>query len=126
MSILFAFKKPFFVGSFVGFLHLFLCLIVFAFVQLSSDGQAGFIWFAFHTFDYPIGSLAYELLGDSRMIITIVDWWYSSGRGNGSNLRAFLLFGVFGSLQWFLIASAAAVALKILFSIWGRRQRNTS
>lgn len=105
-------RKPLLVGASAGLLHFLLCVVVFAFVQFSTDGQAGFVWLAFFALDYPIGSLAYELLGNIGPMTALVEWWYSIGNGQGPNIRALILFGIFGSLHWFFIAALVAGVLQ--------------
>ncbi len=112
-----AIKIPLQVGASAGLLHVLLCVVVFASVQFSTDGQAGFVWFAFFALDYPAGSLAYELLGNIGPMTALIDWWYTIGNSQGPNIRALVLFGIFGSLQWFIFAALVAAALQRLLSI---------
>lgn len=112
-----AIRKPQLIGTSAGLLHFLLCVVVFASVQFSTDGQAGFAWFALFSLDYPIGSLAYKLLGNISPMTALIDWWYSIGNSQGPNIRALILFGIFGSLQWFIVAALGASALQRLLLI---------
>jgi hypothetical protein len=106
------FRKPLMIGAIVGLVHFLLCLAAFASVQFSADGQAAFVWFPFFVIDYPTGSLAFEFLGNSAPMATLIDWWYSIGNHQGPNIRAFILFGVLGSLHWFALAALIAAAIR--------------
>jgi hypothetical protein len=92
-------KMPIITGISIAFLHLFLCVVIFASVQSSADGQAGFVWFLLFKLDYPTGGIAYELLGSNPLMESLTDWWYTIGNGQGLNLRALILFGIFGTLH---------------------------
>ncbi|MDO8262211.1 MAG: hypothetical protein Q7T21_03190 [Gallionella sp.] len=117
-----AIRKPLLVGASAGLLHFLLCVVVFAAVQFSTDGQAGFVWFAFFALDYPTGSLAYELLGNISPMTALIDWWYSIGNNQGPNIRALILFGILGSLHWFFVAALVAATLQRLLLIRHRGQ----
>ena len=83
---------------------------------MSGDGQAGFAWFPFFLLDWPSGDLAYTLLGATRPMSALVDWWYRFGQG--PNIRALLLFGLFGGLQWFLIGAICGGSFAWLRTRW--------
>lgn len=104
--------KPLVIGAFVGLVHFLVCLALFASVQFSTDGQASFVWFPFFVIDYPTGNLAYEFLGNTAPMAALIDWWYSVGNHQGPNIRAFILFGVLGSLHWFALAALIAAAIR--------------
>lgn len=114
--------KSLLVGASAGLLHLLLCVVVFASVQFNTDGQAGFVWFPFLMLDYPTGPLAYELLGNTRPMTALIDYWYSVGSSQGSNIRALLLFGIFGSLHWFFVVAFVTAALQRFFLMRARGQ----
>lgn len=107
-------RKPLLVGASAGLLHFFLCVAVFASVQFSADGQAGFAWFPFFVLDYPTGPIAYELFGNLAPMTALIDWWYSIGNNQGPNIRALILFGIFGSLQWFCVVTLITYAIQDL------------
>jgi hypothetical protein len=90
----------------LGGLHLAASLFIFFHVQNSTDGQAGFIWFSLMTLDYPTAGIAYRFLGNIRPMIALVDWWYGIGQGQGPNIRALILIGLFGTLHWLLVGAA--------------------
>jgi hypothetical protein len=123
MQISPAIRKPLLVGASAGLLHFLLCVAVFASVQFSADGQAGFAWFPFFILDYPTGQLAYDLLGNIGPMTALIDWWYSIGNGQGPNIRALILFGVFGTLHWFCVATLITYTIQNLVLLW-RRSRS--
>ena len=100
-------RKSLLVGTSAGLLHLFLCLAIFASVQSSTDGQAGFAWFQLFILDFPTGPLAYEALGNNELMTNLIDWWYTIGNHQGPNIRAIILFGIFGTLHWFFLGAIA-------------------
>ncbi len=96
-------NKAFLTGIIAGGLHFLLCIFVFFMVQISNDGQAGFAWFFMFDLDYPTAEIAFNLLGRTTTMLYIIDWWWSVSYNQGPNIRALLLFGIFGTLHWFLI-----------------------
>lgn len=34
---------------------------------------------------------------------SLVDYWYSIGNNQGPNIRALIIFGVFGTIYWYVI-----------------------
>jgi hypothetical protein len=117
-----ALRKPLLAGASAGLLQFLLCMVVFTYVQFSTDGQAGFVWFAFFALDYPTGTLAYELLGNIGPMTALIDWWYTIGNSQGPNIRALILFGIFGSLHWFFVATLVAAVLQRLRAVRHRGQ----
>ena len=105
-------KQPLWVGASAGLLHFLLCLAIFASVQLSTDGQAGFEWFVLFALDYPTGHVAYELFGSNWLMGNLIDWWYTVGNHQGPNIRSVILFGLFGTLHWFVVAALVTAALQ--------------
>ena len=83
--------------------HLLFAVIIFFAVQSSTDGQAGFVWFPFFYFDYPVGYLLYEPLSDTELMQELVDYWYTIGNNQGPNIRALIIFGIYGTLYWYAI-----------------------
>jgi hypothetical protein len=115
------------VGASIAAIHLVLCLAIFASVQSSSDGQAPFAWMLLdapwlllNVADYSLVSLAYRFREGNPLIGNLLDWWYSVGNHQGPNIKALLMYGIFGSAQWFLIGVAAAAFLSYLCS-WRKR-----
>lgn len=102
----------------LGGLHLAVSLFIFFRVQNSTDGQAGFAWFPLMHLDFPTVGIAYRFLGDIQPMSAIVDWWYSVGHGQGPNIRALILIGLFGSLHWFIIGAGITW---ILEKLWRRK-----
>jgi len=116
MSIPPLIKKPLWIGAGAGLLHALLCLAIFVFVQTSTDGQAGFAWFALFALDYPTGQVAYDLFGSNWLIGNIIDWWYTVGNQQGPNIRSLILFGIFGTFHWFVVAALVTAALQRILS----------
>ena len=87
---------------------------MFFIVQNSTDGQAGFVWFLLMQLDFPTVGTAYRLLGSTQPMLALVDWWYSVGNGQGPNIRALILIGLFGSLHWFVIGATVTWVLEKL------------
>lgn len=44
----------------------------------------------------------------------LIEWWYRFGQG--PNIRALILFGLFGGLQWLLMGVLCGKAFSCLFS----------
>jgi hypothetical protein len=84
-------------------IHFFIAIIAFLIVQFSDDGQAGFLWFLFFYLDFPVGQLAYDSIGKLNVISNLIDWWYTIPNHQGPNIRALIIFGVIGTLYWYLI-----------------------
>jgi hypothetical protein len=94
-------------------LHTALAIWIFIEVHLARwEAQAGFTWFLSFTWflmmglDFPTTYIAWEYFAPTRLIRAVVEW--GDSWGDGKNLRAFVLHGVLGGLQWFVIAWAAA------------------
>ena len=83
--------------------HLVFVVIIFLAVQSSTDGQAGFAWFPFFFIDYPVGYLLYEPLSNNELMQGLVEYWYTVGNNQGPNIRAFIIYGIFGTLYWYAI-----------------------
>ena len=81
--------------------HSFVVLVIFLMVQFGGDGQAGFAWFILFVTDFPTAELAYFLLGSTKFMSYLVDWWHQFG--HGPNILALILFGFFGGVHWFAI-----------------------
>ena len=91
-------------------LHTGLALWTFIEVHLARyEGQAGFAWFLMMGLDYPTTYVAWEYFAPTRLLRAVVEW--GDTWGDGKILRAFVLHGILGGLQWFLIAWATANVL---------------
>ena len=86
--------------------HTLLASFIFLKVQFSCDGQAGFAWFLFNKIDYPAVPIGYWVVGDAVWMQNLVEYWYTIGCGQGQNIRAFIVVGLFGGIYWFLIGIA--------------------
>lgn len=111
------YKKSLYLGLAVGALHLLFCVFLFVMVQLSDEGQAGFAWFFMFELDYPTAQFFFNLFEDSQIMQVIIDWWWSFAGNQGTNIRALLIFGIFGTLQWFLVSSALGLLLQKLWAV---------
>lgn len=96
-------NNPTHIGITFFTVHFILCVIVFLAVQFSKNSQSGFVWFAFFYIDYPVASVAYTLLEKNVIMSNLIEWWYTIGNHQGPNIRAIIIFGIFGSVQWFII-----------------------
>lgn len=96
-------KTALMVGSIAFAFHSLVVLIIFILVQASDDGQAIFRWFLLFDIDYPTAEFAYNLLAGTKPMIALVDYWYRFGQG--PNICAVIIFGIFGGLHWFCIGS---------------------
>ncbi len=91
-------------------LHTALALWIFADVHSSRfQAQAGFAWFLFMGIDFPTTYVAWEYIAPTRIIRAVVDW--GDTWGDGKNLRALVLHGILGGIQWFAIGWLAALLL---------------
>ena len=86
-------------------LHTLVTTCVFLTAHCSDDSEAVFLYFPFYVVDAPFVPLALFAEGKLGFLTPMTEWWYSKGY-EGVNLRAFVLIGVFGGLQWFLIGCA--------------------
>jgi len=86
-------------------LHTLATTCVFLTAHCSDDGQTVFLYFPFFVVDAPFVPLALFAEGKFGFLTPMTEWWYSKGY-QGVNLRAFVLIGVFGGLQWFLLGCA--------------------
>lgn len=89
--------------------HTLLVLLIFLVVQFSQDGQAGFAWFFFNKIDYPAVNIGYWAVGETHWMRSLVEFWYTIGYGQGPNIRAFIVVGLFGGLYWFLVGFALCI-----------------
>jgi len=80
----------------IAVLHLSACVAAFISVGSSGEAQAGFVWFIFLTLDFPTSSIVYDIADYFD-----IDWYQF---GNGPNVRALVLLGIFGSIHWFIIS----------------------
>jgi len=111
-------KIPLLTGAVLGSLHLSICLLIFFYVQTSSDGQAGFGWFPMFAIDWPSAQIAFDLFGNNRLMTSLTEWWYGVGQSQGPNLRALLLFGIFGTAQWFAVGMILSKFTSWLFNLF--------
>ena len=86
-------------------LHTLATACVFLTAHLSDDGQTVFLYFPFYLADAPFVPLALLAEWKFGFLDPMTEWWYSKGH-QGINLREFVLIGVFGGLQWFLLGCA--------------------
>jgi len=90
--------------------HTALALWIFVEVHMSRyEAQAGFAWFLLMGLDFPTTYVAWEYIAPTPVIRAVIEW--GDGWGDGKNLRALVLHGVFGGAQWFAIGWLAALLL---------------
>ena len=101
------------VGTACYVFHFALCAVLFAVVHTERQSQGEFAWMLFMRLDYPSSDFLWDHLSNTALFTAIVEWGYLWG--SGPNLRAFLIHGVFGGLQWFLLGFAFTFLLRTLW-----------
>ena len=92
LSVIFIHMKPYVkTGITLSAIHTFLAVLIY-FAALGNRGvaQGEFVWFWLFFPDFPAVDIGYELLGDYLSELE-------------RNLKALIIVGIFGGVQWFLV-----------------------
>ena len=57
----------------------------------------------FMRLDFPFSDFAWEYIAPTAPFVALMDWGYEWG--SGPNLRAFVIHGFLGGVQWFVIGA---------------------
>jgi hypothetical protein len=88
-----------------------LTLLTFVLVYSSKGrAQAEFAWFLFDDIDWPAVPLAFVWFGSSAPMSLLMDWGYDLV-GSGPNLRALVLVGFAGGIQWLILGGTLGAGL---------------
>ena len=108
--------KPLTIATTFILLHTTLVIIIFISIEMSNDGQAVLNWMSFLPFIDPIYILGFRIIGESNIMLKVIDFWYKfSPNSQGLNIRPFIIFGIFGGLQWLGIGWIVGIITKKLY-----------
>lgn len=86
--------------------QLILAALMFANVHFAHQAQGEIAWMIFMLIDSPSSSYLWDYLAPSAPFHALVDWGYTWG--SGPNLRALVLHGLLGGIQWLVAVAALA------------------
>ena len=70
-------------------------------------------WMYFDFIDFGVNAVVWKHVASTAPFVALFDWGYEWG--SGPNLRAFVIFALFGGIEWSLIGFLAG------FLFWPKR-----
>jgi hypothetical protein len=89
------------VGAVLLVIHSALALCLFLSIHFNRGAQAEMAWMYFDFIDFGVDAVVWKHVASTAPFVALFDWGYEWG--SGPNLRAFVIYALFGGIEWFLI-----------------------